>query len=368
MTENNLISPRQIISIFEQVLSGLEYIHKFGDQKLIHRDIKPENIFVRANGDTFDVKIGDLGQIRNTATDNSVTMRGAQGTRPYMAFEVFKQYVDCLITNNEFDPKIYDQLGDVMAVGLSILFTITGIVPFNKSITQTSNKIPCLPDYFPEEFIKLVMNMIHPEVTQRLTAKKARCYLAIFEDEEKNMSDFDVACRQFRDDEGNKDYEYKNIDEVLSKNSQIEFETLAAANYEYKGQVKNGKAHGYGVKTFKSNNKTGKIESGFFRNGFLDGFGIAIYPSGGSYHGEWKEYQYHGQGTKIWNKGPGKVDVYKGRFERDQRNGHGTYTSDNGDIYVGNWVNDKKHGHGKLTYNASGKTEEGEWKDSKFVG
>ena len=181
------------------------------------------------------------------------------------------------------------------------------------------------------------------------------------------MAYFDYAYGKFKSNERIVDYEYEPIESVMTT---LEIKTMAPwfSVYEYKGQVKNGKAHGYGVKTFKSNNKTGKIESGFFRNGFLDGFGIAIYPSGGSYHGEWKEYQYHGQGTKIWNKGPGKVDVYKGRFERDQRNGHGTYTSDNGDIYVGNWVNDKKHGHGKLTYNASGKTEEGEWKDSKFVG
>ena len=122
MTKNKSITPRQIIGIFEQVLLGLEYIHKFGDQKLIHRDIKPENIFIRANGDTFDVKIGDLGQIRNTATDNSVTMRGAQGTKPYMAFEVFKAMIQSMEKNESFDPKMYRQSGDVVAVGLSLLY------------------------------------------------------------------------------------------------------------------------------------------------------------------------------------------------------------------------------------------------------
>ena len=82
MVENDLITPRQNISIIKQILNGLDYIHNYGSQKLIHRDIKPENIFVRAIGDTFEVKIGDFGQIRKTSDVNSATLGGAKGQRP----------------------------------------------------------------------------------------------------------------------------------------------------------------------------------------------------------------------------------------------------------------------------------------------
>ena len=122
--------------------------------------------------------------------------------------------------------------------------------------------------------------------------------------------------------------------------------------------------------------KDGGIKSGFFRNesvvyslpGRLNGFGIAIYSDGDSFHGEWKENERHGQGTYTWGQGPGKGSVYKGSWEGNQRNGHGTLTYNNGDIYVGNWLNDNKHGHGKKTFKESGKVEEGEWKDNKFIG
>ena len=117
-------------------------------------------------------------------------------------------------------------------------------------------------------------------------------------------------------------------------------------------QVKDGKPHGYGVKTWKS----GQKESGFYRNGLLDGFGIQS--SGNRSQDEFKI-----QGKYRW-----KGDVYKGSFERDLRNGHGTYTWANGDIYVGNFVDGDMNGQGKKTYKESGKVEEGEWKDDKFLG
>jgi len=63
----------QIINIFIQIFKGLDYIHNFDDKKFIHRDIKPENIFVNTDltDDVFEVRIGDLGHIRNTGINHT---------------------------------------------------------------------------------------------------------------------------------------------------------------------------------------------------------------------------------------------------------------------------------------------------------
>ena len=157
-------------------------------------------------------------------------------------------------------------------------------------------------------------------------------------------------------------YDYKMIENAISNATE---ERITYSNYDYKGQVKDGKENGYGGKVYKDGNG---IETGFYLNSRLHGFGILIYADGSSYSGEWKENQQHGQGIKTWKKSQGKVAVYKGSYDQGRRHGHGTYTTADGDIYVGNWVNNKRHGQGKMTYKESGKVEEGEWKDDKFIG
>ena len=48
--------------IFNQLIDGLEYIHK---NNIIHRDIKPKNIFLKENNEDFIIKIGDFGLSKN---------------------------------------------------------------------------------------------------------------------------------------------------------------------------------------------------------------------------------------------------------------------------------------------------------------
>ena len=191
------------------------------------------------------------------------------------------------------------------------------------------------------------MKMIHPKSTKRPTAEDARLALEKFEKDEENMINFEIACMQLKNIDNRKNY--KSIEEALVK---TEPETLKSKDYEYKGQVKDGKAHGYGVRTWKS----GDIESGLFHNGLLDGFANKLFSSGGKYSGEWRESKHHGQGTYTYSNG----NVYTGSWERGTKHGHGTFTWQSGSVYIGNWERDQRSGHGTYTY-ANGDIYEGEF-------
>ena len=59
---NRAFAPEEAFSIFQQVLKGVEVIHR---SKIVHRDLKLENIFVRkTEKQGFMCKIGDFGLAR----------------------------------------------------------------------------------------------------------------------------------------------------------------------------------------------------------------------------------------------------------------------------------------------------------------
>lgn len=49
------LKEEEACKFFQQILSGIEYIHKNG---IVHRDLKPENILLDHNN---DVKLADFG-------------------------------------------------------------------------------------------------------------------------------------------------------------------------------------------------------------------------------------------------------------------------------------------------------------------
>ena len=56
------VDVRAIKNWSRQILQGLEYMHHKLSPPVIHRDVKLDNIFI--NGNSGDVKIGDLGLAR----------------------------------------------------------------------------------------------------------------------------------------------------------------------------------------------------------------------------------------------------------------------------------------------------------------
>ena len=91
----------------------------------------------------------------------------------------------------------------------------------------------------------------------------------------------------------------------------------------YVGQFKDGKKHGYGVKTWKN----GEQYVGQFFNDMKNGYGVYKWaPKGAAYLGDPRA---------------GARDVYIGEFYNDQRNGNGAYEWASGDVYRGQWEKDK---------------------------
>ncbi len=74
----------QLFKLLQQVLSGLEYLHRKG---FIHRDLKPQNILLVEEDGELTAKISDFGISKNldSSTDSSMAI----GTIEYMAPEQF---------------------------------------------------------------------------------------------------------------------------------------------------------------------------------------------------------------------------------------------------------------------------------------
>ncbi len=115
--------------------------------------------------------------------------------------------------------------------------------------------------------------------------------------------------------------------------------------------------------TFKSKKGNQMHYIGQVKDGKAHGFGVALLDTGSRYEGEWQNNQRHGEGTFYWPDG----EYYVGNYINDKRSGFGSYYWPNGEKYTGEWKDDKRSGTGKF-YDAEGDVVAGgEWNDDKLV-
>lgn len=151
------------------------------------------------------------------------------------------------------------------------------------------------------------------------------------------------------------------IDSNSSGSAQAEYKVGDAV---YKGETKDGYAHGNG--SYQSEKYS--LEGVFEKNKLTSGV-IVINNNSSSIQLEVKDSQVSYKDVKIsfkngdmytgdWNKsitGNGVLtysngDMYEGDFKDGVRNGTGTYTWSNGAKYKGLWKNDKMNGQGVYYY------------------
>ena len=135
-------------------------------------------------------------------------------------------------------------------------------------------------------------------------------------------------------------------------------QVLTYTNARYEGEIRDGKPHGQGTKTYSN----GDRYEGKWRDGNEHGRGTYTWTNGNRYEGEWHDGKRHGLGIFTWSDG----DHYKGDYVDGKRTGQGTYTWPDGAYYEGGFVNGKRTGHGRYVQ-ANGEAVEGEWKDDDLV-
>jgi hypothetical protein len=131
----------------------------------------------------------------------------------------------------------------------------------------------------------------------------------------------------------------------------------------WSGTCKDSLANGKGILKYIKSNGEMTIYEGETLNGYRNGQGTYIWPTGEKYEGEWKDNIINGQGTYTWSNG----DKHVGQFRDGKSDGQGTFFWTNGDKHVGQYRDGKPNGKGVRTY-SRGEKYEGEWSDGKRNG
>ncbi|CEJ46702.1 serine/threonine protein kinase [Umezakia ovalisporum] len=127
LAQVGIIGSEQAIIILTSLLNTLKYIH---NKNIIHRDIKPENIILR-NSDHLPVLI-DFGAVKETmgaATlgSGSIVSSVVVGTRGFMAPE------------QSSGRAVFST--DLYALGLTMIYAITGKLPIEMSIHPATGEL-----------------------------------------------------------------------------------------------------------------------------------------------------------------------------------------------------------------------------------
>lgn len=118
------------------------------------------------------------------------------------------------------------------------------------------------------------------------------------------------------------------------------------SNLEWHGRVENE----YGSYT------------GTLINDLFHGEGKFSFLTGESYVGDWRDSYMAGNGLMIFPE----IGEYSGDMNNSLRNGTGTFKWDTGEVYEGSWAEDEMSGNGKYTF-SDGSTFEGVFSHNKPI-
>lgn len=142
------VATRDVIDVFMQLISAVEYCHKLG---VYHRDIKPENILI---SEDWSIKLTDFG----LATEKLICTDFDVGSERYMAPE--------LLEHSDIDSYAADKV-DIWALGVCLLNIVFGKSPFrsasskDKMFLHFAANRETLFDIFPFMSYDLFSVMIH---------------------------------------------------------------------------------------------------------------------------------------------------------------------------------------------------------------
>ena len=180
--QKKIIPYSKIISIFKQILLGIQHIHKLG---FVHRDIKPSNILINKN---FEIKICDFGLSRNIMIPNVVFSLDVitPWYRPPEILLGIKEYnfsidiwsIACVIVEMIIGEPLFpfdnsnEHLKNIYYIfGIDTLFNLTKISNFELKIKPIG--LSSILENYDKGFIDLLEKMFIIDPKFRITADEA---------------------------------------------------------------------------------------------------------------------------------------------------------------------------------------------------
>jgi serine/threonine protein kinase len=159
-----MLTEKESINFFLQILDGLEYLHS---RNIAHCDLKTENILIYKNK---NLKIGDFGFAVELKENQKLSF--VHGSTVYCPPEHF--------TAKSSDPR----KGDIWGAGLILYIMITGIFPWNGNDREEIIKqILSCEIYYPfnvslkmKELLELILKK---DPDERLSIEQIRKYIQL---------------------------------------------------------------------------------------------------------------------------------------------------------------------------------------------
>ena len=154
-SENINLSEKDICKIYQQIISGIEYLHEVG---IAHRDLKLENILLNFKN---DIKIIDFGLSNKYNKDNEELLQSSCGSPCYAAPEMIK------------GAKYHGVDTDIWSSGIILYLMLCKTFPFNdKNNSKLYQKILSgkfnLPSYLSNEAKDLLSKLLKVNPTERI--------------------------------------------------------------------------------------------------------------------------------------------------------------------------------------------------------
>ena len=181
--QNNELKEKDIARIFNQIMSGVAYIHGMG---IAHRDLKLENILFSSENPKSPIKIIDFGfsVFMGKNNENSKDKDKDKESETDLKKFGFKRLKSKVGTLYYISPEIikgnYDEKCDIWACGVILYILLAGYPPFNGNTDkEVYNLITNIKYDFEKERWKniskyakeLIKNMLTP-AKNRLSAKQ----------------------------------------------------------------------------------------------------------------------------------------------------------------------------------------------------
>ena len=176
--QNNQLKEKDIARIFNQIMSGVAYIHGMG---IAHRDLKLENILFSSEKPSSPIKIIDFGFSVFLGKNNENSKDKETENEKKTVYKRLKSKVGTLYyISPEIIKGNYDEKCDIWACGVILYILLAGYPPFNGNTDkEVYNQITNIKLDFEKERWKniskyakeLIKNMLTP-AKNRFTAKQ----------------------------------------------------------------------------------------------------------------------------------------------------------------------------------------------------